>query len=95
MSLEKTALPATRERGANRSVINARREGADMRISRRAFLETTALGSMAAGPLAGAGTKIPTHVLGKTGARVSILAMGGGSRFLLYKAMPCKPTTWT
>jgi predicted aldo/keto reductase-like oxidoreductase len=56
-----------------------------MSISRRAFLETTALGSMAAGPLAGADTKIPTRVLGKTGARVSILAMGGGSRFLLYK----------
>jgi hypothetical protein len=52
-----------------------------MSISRRAFLETTALGSMAAGPLAGADTKIPTRVLGKTGARVSILAMGGGSRF--------------
>jgi predicted aldo/keto reductase-like oxidoreductase len=56
-----------------------------MSISRRAFLETTALGGMAAGPLAGAETKIPTRVLGRTGARVSILAMGGGSRFLMYK----------
>jgi predicted aldo/keto reductase-like oxidoreductase len=29
--------------------------------------------------------KIPSRVLGKTGARVSILVMGGGSRFLMYK----------
>lgn len=28
---------------------------------------------------------MPTRVLGKTGARVSILAFGGGSRFLMYK----------
>jgi len=28
---------------------------------------------------------IPTRVLGRTGARVSILAMGGGSRFLMYR----------
>jgi aryl-alcohol dehydrogenase-like predicted oxidoreductase len=28
---------------------------------------------------------LPTRVLGRTGARVSILAMGGGSRFLMYK----------
>ena len=28
---------------------------------------------------------MPTRVLGRTGARVSILAMGGGSRFLMYK----------
>ena len=68
-----------------------------MKISRRHFLETTALGSLAArslmaGPahtpsaagLAGE-TAIPTRVLGKTGARVSILAMGAGSRFLMYK----------
>jgi predicted aldo/keto reductase-like oxidoreductase len=61
-----------------------RLQGADLSISRRAFLETTTLGSLAAGSLAAADTKIPTRVLGKTGARVSILAMGGGSRFLLY-----------
>ena len=29
--------------------------------------------------------RLPTRVLGKTGVRVSILAMGGGSRFLMYK----------
>ena len=29
--------------------------------------------------------RMPTRVLGKTGVRVSILAMGGGSRFLMYK----------
>ena len=28
---------------------------------------------------------MPTRTLGKTGAHVSILAMGGGSRFLMYK----------
>jgi hypothetical protein len=57
-----------------------------MSISRRQFLETTALGSIAAGSVLGAngGGGIPTRVLGKTGAKVSILAMGGGSRFLKY-----------
>jgi predicted aldo/keto reductase-like oxidoreductase len=59
-----------------------------MSISRREFLETTALGTLAAGTLAGADegkTALPTRVLGKTGARVSILAMGGGSRLQMYK----------
>ena len=57
-----------------------------MGISRREFLEVSALGSIAAGPLSAAGkTELPTRTLGKTGARVSILAMGGGSRFLMYK----------
>jgi uncharacterized protein len=60
-------------------------KGEDVSISRREFLETTALGTVAAGSLVAADTKIPTRLLGKTGARVSILAMGGGSRFLLYK----------
>lgn len=55
-----------------------------MSISRRQFLETTAIGSLAVGSAAGAGT-LPTRVLGRTGAKVSILAMGGGSRFLMYK----------
>jgi hypothetical protein len=55
-----------------------------MDISRRIFLETSALGSIAASPLL-AKTKLPTRTLGKTGARVSILAMGAGSRFLMYK----------
>jgi uncharacterized protein len=53
-------------------------------ISRRAFLETATLGTLAAGSLAAADARLPTRVLGKTGVRVSILAMGGGSKFLLY-----------
>ena len=60
-----------------------------MSISRRRFLEGTALGGIAAGVSDAAKIdkdhKLPTRVLGKTGARVSILAFGGGSRFLMYK----------
>jgi predicted aldo/keto reductase-like oxidoreductase len=59
-----------------------------MKISRRHFLGTTALGSLAARSLMAATsgkTALPTRVLGRTGARVSILAMGAGSRFLMYK----------
>src|SRR5229473_2678965 len=60
-----------------------------MSISRRRFLESTALGGLAAGVTnaaeIGKDHKLPTRVLGKTGARVSILAFGGGSRFLMYK----------
>lgn len=60
-----------------------------MRISRRRFLESTAFGTLAAGTAIGAdlgktGT-LPKRVLGRTGVHVSILAMGGGSRFLMYK----------
>ncbi len=57
-----------------------------MSVSRREFLETAAVGSLAAGSLLADGSSagMPTRVLGKTGARVSILAMGGGSRFLQY-----------
>ncbi len=60
-----------------------------MSISRRRFLETTALGSLAVTTAAGAESDMspkgmPTRILGRTGARVSILAMGGGSRFLSY-----------
>jgi hypothetical protein len=58
-----------------------------MSISRREFLEATTVAGLAAGAFtttASGGTGIPTRVLGKTGARVSILAMGGGSRFLKY-----------
>jgi hypothetical protein len=55
-----------------------------MGISRRRFLETSALGGIAASSLL-AKTKIPTRTLGKTGANVSILAMGAGSRFLMYR----------
>src|SRR5260221_1168619 len=60
-----------------------------MSISRRRFLESTALGGLAAGVTnaaeIGKDHKLPTRVLGKTGVRVSILAFGGGSRFLMYK----------
>src|SRR5258708_13196969 len=60
-----------------------------MSITRRRFLEGTALGGIAAGVTNAAEIdkdhKLPTRVLGKTGARVSILAFGGGSRFLMYK----------
>lgn len=57
-----------------------------MSISRREFLETAAVASLAAGPLgAGSATPLPTRTLGKTGARVSILAFGSGSRFLSYQ----------
>ncbi len=57
-----------------------------MSISRRKFLETTAAGAMAASSLSAKGSSdMPTRVLGKTGVHVSILAMGGGSRYLMYK----------
>src|SRR5581483_2424466 len=59
-----------------------------MGISRRRFLETTTLGGLAAGASVGAPTgqrKLPTRILGSTGAEVTMLAMGGGSRFLMYK----------
>src|SRR5712691_321562 len=60
-----------------------------MSISRRRFLESTTLGGIAAGVTNAAEIdkdhKLPTRVLGKTGARVSIVAFGSGSRFLMYK----------
>lgn len=60
-----------------------------MSLSRRSFLEATTLGGIAASASNGAeidkNHKLPTRILGRTGARVSILAMGGGSRFLMYK----------
>lgn len=53
-----------------------------MGANRRNFLKSMAVaGTLTAKP--GAAT-LPTRVLGKTGAHVSILAMGGGSRFLMY-----------
>lgn len=55
-----------------------------MSITRRAFLESTAVAGASAATLNAAST-IPTRILGRTGAKVSILAMGGGSRFLQYK----------
>jgi predicted aldo/keto reductase-like oxidoreductase len=57
-----------------------------MALSRRAFLETAAIAGWAA-PAAEVDQKsgMPRRVLGKTGAKVSILAFGCGSRFLMYK----------
>jgi len=54
-----------------------------MSISRRQFLEASAFASLLQPALAADG--MPTRVLGKTGARVSVMAMGCGSRFLAYK----------
>jgi len=57
-----------------------------MSISRREFIGTAAAAGIAAGAPAGTGnTPLPTRVLGRTGAHVSILAFGAGSRFLMYK----------
>ncbi len=53
-----------------------------MSISRRDFLGTAALGAVAT-PLISA-TGMPMRTLGGTGAQVSILAFGGGSRFVGY-----------
>lgn len=58
-----------------------------MSISRREFLETAAAGAAAANAFAEVDKKtgMPMRVLGRTGAKVSILAFGSGSRFLMYK----------
>jgi uncharacterized protein len=66
----------------------------DEKVSRREFLEKTAIAGAAAAALPGvlasstaaAATTIPHRTLGRTGASVSILAMGCGSRFLMYSA---------
>src|SRR5215469_8390716 len=66
-------------------------------LSRRKFLETvgkgTAVGAGAwllkdvadAKPSGPANATLPSRTLGRTGARVSILAFGCGSRFLMYE----------
>ena len=56
-----------------------------MSISRREFLETTAIGGVVAGSLSGAESAMPMRTLGKTGIKVSILALAGGSRFYGFK----------
>lgn len=60
-----------------------------MSISRREFLETAALGGLAVNAMTAAEvdkkTGMQTRILGRTGARVSVLAFGSGSRFLAYK----------
>jgi uncharacterized protein len=53
-----------------------------MGISRRDFLGTAALGAVAAPLVSAAG--MPMRTLGRTGTQVSILAFGGGSRFVQY-----------
>jgi hypothetical protein len=64
-------------------------------VSRREFLERSglAVGAVAAMPALpprgaadAASPKLPHRTLGRTGASVSILAMGCGSRFLMYPA---------
>jgi predicted aldo/keto reductase-like oxidoreductase len=55
-----------------------------MGISRRQFLETTAIAGLGSNALADTGS-LPVRTLGKTGAKVSLLAFGGGSRFLMHK----------
>ncbi len=61
-------------------------------VSRREFLERSGLAVGAAAlpvlPLAAAtaGGTMPRRTLGRTGASVSLLAMGCGSRFLMYPA---------
>lgn len=55
-----------------------------MSLSRRRFLETATVASSLA-VQASAEAKMPTRTLGKTGAKVSILAFGSGSRWLAYK----------
>jgi hypothetical protein len=61
-------------------------------VTRRRFLERLALGTAGGAALpvlhavpARAGARIPQRVLGRTGASVSILAFGCGSRFLMYE----------
>ena len=60
-------------------------------VSRRKFLEKIAIGGAAGASLplwtnlAGAKARLPQRTLGHTGAKVSILAFGCGSRFLMYK----------
>ena len=70
-----------------------------MPLSRRQFVEAAAAGSLAANALPTAAlaapepatqigphvTPLPTRLLGKTGQKVSVLAMGCGSKFLAYK----------
>src|SRR5208337_559227 len=60
-------------------------------VSRRKFLESIAIGGAASASLplwtnlAAAKERMPHRTLGHTGARVSILAFGCGSRFLMYE----------
>src|SRR5215468_7075584 len=53
-----------------------------MPVSRRDFLGAAALSAVA--PTLISATGMPMRTLGKTGAQVSLLAFGGGSRFVSY-----------
>ncbi len=59
-----------------------------MKISRRRFVEESALGCAAAllsGPSFAETKKMPMRAFGKTGEKIPILAFGGGSRYLMYQ----------
>lgn len=60
--------------------------GWPLRMNRRQFLETVAVGLVAAPALASQPTaKLPQRPLGRTGLKVPILGFGSGSRFQMYK----------
>jgi uncharacterized protein len=60
-----------------------------MSVSRRGFLGTAALSGAAAvnatADTTASAEPLPTRILGRTGAKVTILAFGTGSRFLSYE----------
>jgi predicted aldo/keto reductase-like oxidoreductase len=59
-----------------------------MQLTRRNFLESTALAPLAMQAVAAVpdpATGMPMRELGRTGVKVSVLGFGGGSRFLMYK----------
>ena len=56
-----------------------------MNISRRRFLETAAVAGTVASQASAADSKMPQRTLGKTGVKVSVVALGSGSRWLAYK----------
>ena len=56
-----------------------------MSISRRQFLETATVAGTLATQVSAADSKMPMRTLGKTGAKVSVVAFGSGSRWLAYK----------
>src|SRR3954447_24401056 len=66
-----------------------RQEASTMSITRREFFEVSTATALAAQAGIAADTDgttgMPMRTLGKTGARVSVLAFGSGSRFLAYK----------
>ncbi|MGH9338999.1 MAG: aldo/keto reductase [Acidobacteriota bacterium] len=55
------------------------------KFNRRDFIKTTGLGIGAMAVVRAQPGAIPKRALGQTGEQVSILAFGGGSRFLMYE----------